>query len=484
MPVHSSVLAVQLILWSSHTEPRNTPANCDAEISRLTKKGEYVRVAGLSEECWEIAGDRRYLYIAAQAWRFAQYPALALYRIDQYLAESIKAKKSRGARLDATVFHKEMDAATVPVSLVLDPKPADSLSGEVVFRSETTVGPPIRVQVTPGPASAHLVDIRLDAGDWNLVLSLDDGTTIHHQVSIALGMPRAIVVLRREARQENLQRQPVDTPLAVAWEPSGVCGPSPDKACALARGQDASFPVNFRLSADRPLQQGFGLRIRSRDGSIAHQMHLTDATFDLPLKSGVWSLEAEAPNFEPAWARFAVANNGETGGTVTIHMRPYRELRARRGLTIAYSLLALPAVVSGLTLSVINGRRVQFPFDADDLQDGQRVYSGMAILGCGLGLSIVGATGLLRKPRPAWWAEFGTGGALLSIGLPLLLVAGGDLDRHYDNMPDLRQSYRQVLGGGALAGTGLAMLTSAAVALVIDTVATRVRLRAASQRRD
>jgi len=471
-----------MVLSLPQANPVISPGRCDTEISRLHGENDFVRAAETADRCWESTQDRRYLHLAAQEWRFAQRPALALLRIDQYLVESINAKRQKAAQIVARAFHRELDPTTEAVRVVLEPRPDEVVSGVVVFSRSDGLGTPLRLQVTT--SNAALLDVRLDAGEWEISLSLADGTTILDSFSVKLGTPLH-VTLRREAENPG-QGEDHGTGDAVRcvrppppWLPRYQCKPVSEEDSAPI-DQKTSFPVDFVVSPEAIALTGIELRIRARDGRLAHHLQMNRPTFSLLIDSGVWSAEAVAPNFEPALVRFAVARDGGTGGPVEMQMRRHRELRARLGLAIGFSALALPTMVTGITLAAAHGPRVKFPFGGNDV-DSNRAFAGASLTGSGLGIAVVAGTGFLRNPRPAWWGELGAGGTLVSIGLPLLLLARNDIEGVQSD-GDQRKSYRRALVGGALAGGGVTLLGSAAVAIVVDTLMKRKRLRDTARR--
>ncbi|MCA9694636.1 MAG: hypothetical protein R3A51_22290 [Nannocystaceae bacterium] len=411
------------------------------EASEAFKRGDYGPAATSFDALWIHTGEPRDLFNAGLAHFAAGEHALAVLRLEQYLALGDRVPVDHRARAEAQLARARQH--TVAVAIAVTPGAAlgegTNLTGA---RAATPAGLPARTIDFPAPrsygqAARAVTTIHVDPGPWTFTLAVPGYLPATRSMTVASGQSGFTMDV-------ELQPDPNSSARTVVFQLDG----SP----AVGDVQVDAVPA-------------VGTSGQPRGCLIVAPPSATAGPCQLQLEQGSWQISARGPGIapysgaidvgaEPTY-RFALPVTAVAtpegpemtrmpGGRPT-GVPPEVRVKLSRALTIAGAVTA----ATGLVILVVGD--VQYGNAESDIgaevasglcnaarEDGDTCQArlinpihmraaGMGMLGGAAGLLAAGVTGRYDVRPRAWYIEIGVGSALTIGGLVWLAARNAAL---------------------------------------------------------
>lgn len=422
----------------------------------------YREAAQAYEALWRDTGAAKYRFNAGMAREAAEHYGAALLHWQAYLASGSASPDERRmleqrltttrAQLQRVHIHLE-GALPGPATLTLRaPEPAPQ-------------GPRDPIDL---PAQPDL-DLSLEPGAWQVTLQAADRPPIEARFDLSAGVASPTVTLTLPGAPPIVTPPPA-TPLPVPLELTLTLAPGR----ALARGVELQWSPRPAASPNPSSTARSGGAAASGPAPVSGSQHTPRSPIALRLPAGAYTLRARAPGFDEQ----SIAIDLDAPRRLDLHLRRDGAERARLGL--AFGLGGSGLVLSAIGVGFI-GR------GAGELADQRRagtlpdcgtpercraaengaldLSSGLALLGSGIGSSIVAASVGTRASDRALKTEAGVGAAIFVGGL-IWYVA--EIHGPYTLQHRAREHVAATLLGG-----GAGLLGAAAISLVTRHVVRR-----------
>jgi len=473
-------------------EPAKTePTKAEAEqasvderlktAEKLYKARKYVDSARELEGLWDDTKHPNALYNAALARFAAGHYAHTISYLESYVAD-VKDAPQEALELAQFQLEKAKEkSAEVPV--LIGPPEAVAAGAEIWVRripkdpKDTRPDMTLRVPA-PAASSPATRSIYLDAGRWTV-----------------------------ESRSKGFISQPQEV--------------------TIAKRATSADPVNFVLGLDPKLRQvAFridvppGTKVDSVDIQLVAKEDGDTRTCTVePFKVneckllaqvGTWEVSATAPGFKP-FNQVITLTRGQETAAFTLPMTSDAPVvaapklppepantdvvpkRVRMRMAGGLNASGLPIFVTGLGLAVYGSNTYDRAINSDasecssaddnfncrnDTIKAIRLRTaGLALVGTATGLFVTGLTAEFDvKPR-VWYAELGTGAALLVGGASWLAATNSGLNRELrvdgaapdweTSVPNIDRSTNQRLAAAMFMGTGIGLVTGSTVGLLV-----------------
>ncbi len=448
---------------------------------KLYKARKYVDSARELEGLWDDTKHPNALYNAALARFAAGHYAHTIAYLESYIAD-VKDAPQEALELAQFQLEKAKEkSAEVPV--LIGPPEAVAAGAEIWVRripkdpKDTRPDMTLRVP-SPAASSPATRSIYLDAGRWTV-----------------------------ESRSKGFISQPQEV--------------------TIGKRAKSADPVNFVLGLDPKLRQvafridvppgtkvdGVAVELVAKDDGETRSCTIEPFKLNeckLLAEVGTWEVSASAPGFKPFRQVITLTRGQETAAftlpmtsdapvvaTPEVPPEPTNKdvvpKRVRMQMAGGLNASGLPIFVTGLGLAVYGSNSYDRAINADaaecsgttdnfncrnDTIKAIRLRTaGLALVGTATGLFVTGLTAEFDvKPR-VWYAELGTGAALLVGGASWLAATNVGLNRELlvndaapdweGSVPNIDRSTNQRLAAAMFMGTGIGLVTGSTVGLLV-----------------
>lgn len=486
-----------------HAPSASSPSSARQQASQAFKQNQYVAAATQFEALWQRDQEPRDLFNAGLAWFAAGEHALAIRRFETYLGLGDRVPSEYLARAEAQLSRARQHTVEVGVTVI----PAAAAKGEVRLRgtrraAATPGGLPSRaIEFSPprayGAASRAVTTIRVDPGQWDMVLEAPGYRAASRTMTVQAGQSGFTM---------DIELQP-DPNAALA------AGPAP----AL---DAAGFEVVFAVTADaHAYVEGDMLITASRDGAAPRRCTIPvlfpepPGTCSMRLEPGAWQVSASGPGIADYTmdAELSGANQrvdlavspanvvvegpeDERADEDSLDLVPLAtRVRLSRDLSIAGTV----AAIGGLSLTIAGDVRFAAAELAtnEDISEGvcagatadgktcqarmigpMRLRSaGLGLFGGAAGLYAAAATGRYDVRTRVWHAELGVGAALSLVGVVWLAARAPALDAtmsklaiNFDDMSRIQSLTAERMAGAFFLGAGVGLLGGSLTGLLVQ----------------